>query len=180
MIVVEGYFCRYGCVLSSFVLIWHHLDNSIQNVVGRVTLHQPARRKDPPKNTQQDPKPNYNKRAHINGTKHIPWASSSGNQWYCTTECHRSPTIDIHTMKTGSNKSNMQKQEESTKLVRQRKNIQSKGKEESPERVLNEIEESKLSNIKFKIMVIRSSLRTTNNLREDTRTDCKLHLCKRT
>ena len=40
-------------------------------------------------------------------------------------------------------------------MRRQRNNPQAKGKEESPERVLNEIEASKLSDTGFKIMVIR-------------------------
>ena len=40
-------------------------------------------------------------------------------------------------------------------MERQRNNPQSKGKEESSERELNEIEASKLSNIEFKTMVIR-------------------------
>ena len=40
-------------------------------------------------------------------------------------------------------------------MGRQRNNPQLKGKEDSPERVLNEIPASKLSDIKFKTMVIR-------------------------
>ena len=38
-----------------------------------------------------------------------------------------------------------------------------KGKEESPERVLNEIQASKLSDIKFKTMVIRKLNELTGN-----------------
>ena len=41
------------------------------------------------------------------------------------------------------------------KMGRQRNNPQSKGKEESPERVLNETEASSISDIEFKVMVIR-------------------------
>ena len=40
-------------------------------------------------------------------------------------------------------------------MRRQKNNPQSKGKEEFPGRVLNEIEASTLSDIEFKIMVIR-------------------------
>ena len=40
-------------------------------------------------------------------------------------------------------------------MGRQRDNTQLKGKEESPERVLNEIEASNLSDTEFKIMFIR-------------------------
>ena len=42
------------------------------------------------------------------------------------------------------NLSNRNKQEQPPKMERQRNNYQSKGKEESPESVLNEIEASKL------------------------------------
>ena len=55
-------------------------------------------------------------------------------------------------------------------MGRQRNNVQSKGKEESSERVLNEIVASKQSDTEFKIMVIRmSSVRTTKNSRETIR-----------
>ena len=53
-------------------------------------------------------------------------------------------------------------------MGRQRNNPQSKRKEESSERVLNEIEVSQLSDIEFKTMVIgisMSSVRTTKNYR---------------
>ena len=52
-------------------------------------------------------------------------------------------------------------------MGRQRKNTQSKGKEESLEKELNETEASNLSGIEFKIMVkgcTRSSVRTTRKL----------------
>ena len=48
----------------------------------------------------------------------------------------------------------------------QRRNSQSKGKEESPERVLNEIEASKLPNIEHKIMVIRKFNELSENYKE--------------
>ena len=57
-------------------------------------------------------------------------------------------------------------------MERQRNNPQSKGKEESSERVLNEIEASKLSNIEFKTMVIRKLKELSVNyqkLQETTR-----------
>ena len=40
-------------------------------------------------------------------------------------------------------------------MGRQTNNPQSEGKEESPERVINEIQESKISDIEFKTMVIK-------------------------
>ena len=42
-------------------------------------------------------------------------------------------------------------------MGRQRNNVQLKGKEESPERVLSEIEASQQSGIEFKTMVIKNS-----------------------
>ena len=37
------------CFLGFVILFWQHLHNSIQDVVGGVTLSQPAGGKDPPK-----------------------------------------------------------------------------------------------------------------------------------
>ena len=48
-------------------------------------------------------------------------------------------------------------------MRRQRNNPQSKGKEEIPERVLNEIEASKLSDTEFKTMVIKKLNELTEN-----------------
>ena len=51
-------------------------------------------------------------------------------------------------------------------MGRQRNNLQLKGKEEPTERVLNEIEASKLSVMKFKIMVIRKLNVFSENYKE--------------
>ena len=51
-------------------------------------------------------------------------------------------------------------------MGRQRKNPQSKRNKESPERLLNEIEATKLSDIKFKIMVIRMLKELNENYEE--------------
>ena len=51
-------------------------------------------------------------------------------------------------------------------MRRQRHNLQSKGKEESPERLLHEIEASKLSDIEFKIMFIRKLKELSENYKE--------------
>ena len=48
----------------------------------------------------------------------------------------------------------------------QRNNPQSKGKKESPERVLNEIEASKLSDTEFKTMVIKKLNESSENYKE--------------
>ena len=48
----------------------------------------------------------------------------------------------------------------------QRNNPQSKGIQESPEKLLNKIEASKLSVIKFKIMVIRTLKEISENQKE--------------
>ena len=51
-------------------------------------------------------------------------------------------------------------------MGRQRNNPQTKGKEESPQRMLNEIEVSKLSDIEFKIMVISNLNELSENYKE--------------
>ena len=51
-------------------------------------------------------------------------------------------------------------------MERQRNNPQLKGEEKSPEGVLNEIEASKLSDIEFKIMVIRMLNELNENYKE--------------
>ena len=51
-------------------------------------------------------------------------------------------------------------------MGRQRNKPQSKGKEESPEKELNEIETSNLSDIEFKIMVIRMLKELSENYKE--------------
>ena len=50
------------------------------------------------------------------------------------------------------------KREESSKMGRQRNNPKSKLKAESPERLLNKIEATKLSDIKFKILARESKM----------------------
>ena len=51
-------------------------------------------------------------------------------------------------------------------MRRQRNNPQSKGKEEIPERVLNEIEASKLSDTEFKTMVIKKLNELSENYKK--------------
>ena len=51
-------------------------------------------------------------------------------------------------------------------MGRQRNKLQSKGKEESPERVLNETEASNLSDTEFKIMIIRMLKELSENYKE--------------
>ena len=48
-------------------------------------------------------------------------------------------------------------------MGRQRNNLQMKGKEESPERMVNEIETSNLSGIDFKVTVIRILMELSGN-----------------
>ena len=47
-------------------------------------------------------KPKYNKRAHSNRRKGNPKVSRQRDQKDCTTESHKSPTIETHTTKTAS------------------------------------------------------------------------------
>ena len=74
-------FVGVGLFPEPVVFFRQHLYNSIQDVVGRVILNQPAGGKDPPKNdpTTIKTQPNIQK-ANINGIKGIPRASSSGDQ----------------------------------------------------------------------------------------------------
>ena len=69
-------------------------------------------------------------------------------------------------------------------MGRQRNNLQLKGKEESPERVLNEIEASKLSDIEFKTMIIRKLTKFSENYQNTTEklqeTYCELHQFEKT
>ena len=58
------------------------------------------------------------------------------------------------------------KQKESPKIGRQRKNPQSKGIEDSPLKELNEMKVSKLSDIEFKIMSIRMLKELTDSYKE--------------
>ena len=58
------------------------------------------------------------------------------------------------------------KKKESLKIGRQRNNPQLKGKEESLEKELNEIEASNLSDIEFKIRVIRMLKELSENCKK--------------
>ena len=51
-------------------------------------------------------------------------------------------------------------------MGRQRKNLQSKGMEDSPQKELNEMKASKLSDIEFKRMVIKMLKELTGNTKE--------------
>ena len=51
-------------------------------------------------------------------------------------------------------------------MGRQKKNMQSKGMEDSPLKELNEMEVSKLSDIDFKIMVMKILKELTDNYKE--------------
>ena len=58
------------------------------------------------------------------------------------------------------------KQKESTKMGRQKKKMQSKGMEDSPLKELNEKEVTKLSDIEFKLMVMKMLKELTDNYKE--------------
>ena len=51
-------------------------------------------------------------------------------------------------------------------MEREKKNMQSKKMEDSPLKELNEMEENKLSDIEFKIMVIKMLKELTDNYKE--------------
>ena len=60
-----------------------------------MTLIKPAGGKDPPKKDPTTIKPKDMERANINDS---PRPASSGDQGKCTTESHRSSTIEVHTV----------------------------------------------------------------------------------
>ena len=90
----------------------------------------------------------YNKRTHTNRRKGKPRTSSQVDKKDHTTESYRIPTIEIqHTREIAKRniRNCRNKQKESSKMVRQRKPLQPKKKEEdSPLKELNEMEISKL------------------------------------
>ena len=135
-------------------MFWQYLHNSIQDgQSGQNNFQSASQREDSPKTTQQQSNPNYKQRDNINGIKGIQRSSSLGDQGDCTAESHRSPTIEVcaiqQRVKADQSKKQKQTRRVSPKMERQRHSPQSKRKEESPERVLNEIEASKLSDIEF-------------------------------
>ena len=68
------------CFLSFMVFFWQHLHNSTQAMVGRVTLSQPARGKDPSKKDPATIKLQLYPENQIKAIKGIQRASSSGDQ----------------------------------------------------------------------------------------------------
>ena len=123
-----------------------------------MTFSQPAGKKDPPKKDPTTIKTQLHPESQHKQHEGHPRASSSGDRGDCTTETHRSPTIEVHTTNSRSQTDQFKKQKQTRRLPktgRQRNNLQSNGKEESPERVLNEMGASKLSDTEFKTMVIR-------------------------
>ena len=78
----------------------------------------------------------------------MPIASSLEDQGDCTTEYHRSPTIEVHTTNSRVKIDQFKKQKQTrrvSQIIGSQRNIpQMKGKEESSERMLNEIEASQL------------------------------------
>ena len=75
------------------------LNHRIQDMVEGVILSKPAGGKDPPKKDPTTSKPRYIQRANINES---PRPGSTGDQGHCTTECHRSSIIEVHTINPGS------------------------------------------------------------------------------
>ena len=86
--------------------------------------------------TQQQSKNKYIQRANINDS---PRAPSSRDQGDCTSESHRSFTYKFKPQTQGVRIDQFKKQRQTRRVSqiigRQRNNLQSKGKEESPETV---------------------------------------------
>ena len=164
--------------LCGFVLAapaWQHLHSNIQDVVSGVTFSQPPEGSTNQKMTQQKSKPNYIQRANINVIKDIPRASRSGEETAPLKFTGPLPyklTPQTQGVKTDQFKNQRQTSRVSQKIGRQRNNPQMKRKEESSERLLNEIETSELLDTEFKTIVIRKFNELSENYqnyREATR-----------
>ena len=93
----------------------------------------------------------------IKGIKDIPRTSSSGDQGDCTTVSQRPPTIEVQPQSQKFKIDQFKKQKQIRRVPQtmgtQRNNPQSKGKEESSERMLNEIDRTQLLDIEFKTII---------------------------
>ena len=130
----------------------------------------PAGRQNPPtKDPPTHKNPNTTRKPTQTEEKSSPRSSRQGEQRDHTTSTHRTPTIEAHHTKTAS-KAKCQEAQKQTKRViynrESKKNLQSKGMEDSPLKELNEMEVSKLSDIELKIMVIRMLKELTDNYKE--------------
>ena len=65
-------------------------------MVGRVTLIQPARGKDPPKNDPTTIKTQLHPKSQHKWHKGHHKSISTGDQGDCTTESHRFPVAEVH------------------------------------------------------------------------------------
>ena len=93
------------------------MHNSIQDVVSRVTLSQPAGEKDPPKNDPTIIKTQLHQESQHKWHKGHPTASSSGYQGDYTTESYRSPTTEVHTTNSSSQKDQFKEAEANKKSL---------------------------------------------------------------
>ena len=170
MVVSGGYFCRCGFLSWVFWFfsgspcttaykMWWMVWPSVSQPEGRT--HQ--------RMIQQQPKPNYN----WEPTKKAWRASQEYPAQDIKETASLSPT-DLLPQKVTpwrllSKQINMicrNKWDKPPKMGRWRNNPQSKTKKEPPERELNEIEASKLSDIEFKVLVIRMLKELRENYKE--------------
>ena len=140
----------------------------IQNMVGVVTSRQPAERGNPPTyeppiikaQAQQETPHKLNKGQPYS----IQIRSKRLDHWVPQKCYHRSPPHEDRQTKQ-NNLRRRNEQKEPPKMGRQ-KNPQSKGKEESADKELDEIRASNLSDTEFKIMVIRMLRELIENYKE--------------
>ena len=103
---------------------------------------------------QQQPKLSYMRRvysAHMRGSPQVPRMGDRGG---CATGPYRTPITLSHTTKTQSQSSSTKYKETNTGR-RQRNMAQMKGQIKTPEKELNNMEASNLSDAEFKTLVIR-------------------------
>ena len=103
---------------------------------------------------QQQPRLNYKTRVYSVDTNNAPRVACMGNKGGCATGPSRTPITLSHTTKTQSQSSSTKYKETNTGR-RQRNMAQMKGQIKTPEKELNNMEASNLSDAEFKTLVIR-------------------------
>ena len=127
-----------------------------------------------PLTCQQQPRLNYKRRVYSGHTKGSPQVSSLGDRGGCATAPYRTLTILDHATKTESKQLYLihrNKHREAAKMRRQRNMAQMKDQIKTPEKELNEMEISNLSDAEIKTLVIRM----LKELSEDLNSMEKIH-----
>ena len=107
---------------------------------------------------QQQQRPNYKSRVYSAHTKGTPPVPSLGDRGGCATGPYRTYYIRPHYQDTESKQLYLihrNKHREAAKMRRQRNMAQVKGQIKTPEKEVNEMEISNISDTEFKTLIIR-------------------------